>query len=850
MEFPSTTATLHTLHGDLVAILDEDHAAPVVSAQIWVETGSQHEGGWAGSGLSHLLEHMVFKGTKSFSGPELAARVNAAGGQWNAYTSFDRTVYYIDGPDTSLASFLDVLFELVFLPALPNEDFETERDVIRREIDMGNDDPDTVGSNLLFRTFFQHDPRRHPVIGHLDLFNALAYEDMTVYHRRRYLPSNSFVILSGAFDRTAVLDNLNERASRLASHPLAPNGGAPEPHQIGARQSRLSFPIPVSKTTLAWQTPGLDHPDSPALELLSGVLGGGRSSLLYRKFHEEKGLAHQIGTWAWITRDAPGMFSVSAEVDAGRRDELEAAILHETAAALDHPGRLQPELDKARRLLFAQQFRSLSTAAGRAADLGSNWHEARHLDFTRHYLQALERVTTDDLQRVGRAYLLDERLTIASLDPEQTAAQVSVPAIRRSPGSVSARPLSNGMTLVLRRDPRVPTVHLQAVFRSGSLVETVSNCGINTLHSCLLSKGTRSLTATGFAHAVESLGASFRATAGNNTSMVSAFCLKPDFDTLLALVAEALAEPALPSDAFERERDAQTADLLEALEDPLKTAFRILRQRLFGNEGYGLPRLGTEASLASLTPDAVRRHHETIVTRRNGVLAVFGDIDPDSVADLCEERFARLPEGHPPGPISHPRFGAGEVEARLDKQQAVLAIGFPGAPVDAEDLPALEVLHEYCSNMAGPLFTRLREELGLAYYVSAAQFHGLGTGLFAFYIGTAPDKLNLARRELLAQIEKLATEGIPEVALEHSRTSVLASDALDNQSNRAMAQTCALNTLFGLGPLHHEEHARKVRALTSDDLRQTTARYFGHHPPVIATVVPDRPAHQQMPVES
>ena len=92
MDYPATGATLHTLPGDLVAILDEDHAAPVVSAQIWVETGSQHEGRWAGAGLSHLLEHMVFKGTRSFSGPELATRVNAAGGQWNAYTSFDRTV--------------------------------------------------------------------------------------------------------------------------------------------------------------------------------------------------------------------------------------------------------------------------------------------------------------------------------------------------------------------------------------------------------------------------------------------------------------------------------------------------------------------------------------------------------------------------------------------------------------------------------------------------------------------------------------------------------------------------------------------------------------------------------------
>nr|MCU0751305.1 insulinase family protein [Akkermansiaceae bacterium] len=140
MEYPPTAATVETLPNGLTVILDPDPTAPVVSAQIWVETGSMHEDRLLGSGVSHFLEHMVFKGTRDFDAEQLADTVQAAGGHWNAYTSFDRTVYYIDGPADSLPVFLKCLTGLVYFPVIPESEFEKEKDVIRREIDMGLDD--------------------------------------------------------------------------------------------------------------------------------------------------------------------------------------------------------------------------------------------------------------------------------------------------------------------------------------------------------------------------------------------------------------------------------------------------------------------------------------------------------------------------------------------------------------------------------------------------------------------------------------------------------------------------------------------------------------------------------------
>ncbi|MBC7980157.1 MAG: insulinase family protein, partial [Armatimonadetes bacterium] len=200
MDYPLTTATRHTLPNGLTLILDPDPAAPVISVQAWIATGSIHENGKLGTGLSHFLEHMVFKGTRDFNSEELAQAVQAGGGHWNAYTTFERTVYYIDGPSHSLETFLKCITGLVFFPLIPEADFENEKDVIRREIDMGLDDPDNASIRLLLSTAFTVDARRHPVIGHRHLFDEISHTDLTSYHRSRYTPDRTHLVISGDFD--------------------------------------------------------------------------------------------------------------------------------------------------------------------------------------------------------------------------------------------------------------------------------------------------------------------------------------------------------------------------------------------------------------------------------------------------------------------------------------------------------------------------------------------------------------------------------------------------------------------------------------------------------------------------
>lgn len=834
MDFPATSATLETLSNGLTLILDPSPAAPVVSAQVWVETGSIHENRLLGSGVSHFLEHMVFKGGGDFSSSELAESVQAAGGHWNAYTTFDRTVYYIDGPASGLDAFLEVLAAMVFHPHLPESEFEKEKDVIRREIDMGLDDPDDRDHRLLFETVYTRDARRQPVIGHRELFDLITYDDLRSYHAARYTANRACLCLAGDFDPALVREKINALFGALPRGMAAEPEPPTEPDQLSPRLGRATFAVPATRLTLAWKTPPAGHEDQPALDLAAAILGKGRSARLYRALREDRPLALEISAWSWSPAAATGLFAVSAEVLPEHRDELLAAI-RELLAAFPAT-ELQEDLDKARRQIASAQFKTLTTVSGRASDLASNWHEARDLDFTRHYLHALDQVTPADVRR-AIARLLSTPATVTFLDPEDAPAPAATLKIASVPPAPETFTLPNGVTLSLLPDPRVPLISLQAAIRSGAPAETPATAGVNRLLAATLPHGTLRLDAAELARLLESLGASFHASAGNNSIIAQLSGLSGDLATLVPLFGEILGSPALPSEAIDRERASQLASLRESLDDPLSCGFREMRRLVFGDSGYGLSSLGTEESLAALDRLALAAHHSLHFRGPNVALALAGDFDPAEARTLFTAAFENLPGGAPWLPGSSQIPDPAERISRLDKKQAVLALGYRGCAALDADRHALRFLQEWCSDMAGPLFMRIREDLGLAYRVGATQFHGFDTGLFAFYMATDPGQVELARRELVAEIEKLATAGIPDEAFERVRATVLSATALDQQSPGSIARHAAIDTLFGLPATHHRELTGIYQALTATEVREAAARLLAA-PPCVSLVLP------------
>src|SRR5712672_1742771 len=513
--FPPSTAQKWVLPNGLTIIVQEDRSAPVASVQAWCATGSIDEDQHLGAGLSHILEHMLFKGTKTQSANQIAQSIQDVGGYINAYTSFDRTVFWIDVPKDGVGTALKMLSDAMMNSALPPDEYKKEQEVIRREFAMGLDDPDRMVSLLLFATAYQRHPYRFPVIGELEIYNQLMQEQVMQYYKTRYVPNNLTFVVVGDVNGEKVQQQLSDLFNAYPEKSLKPVFIPSEPPQLGRREVHKEFATELTHFSMAWHIPEVTSPDVPALDLLSTILGDGRSSRLYRRVREEAGLAFSISAFSYTPGD-PGLFGIDATLEPKKREAAEQLAL-QILDEVKQTGVTADELEKAKKITLSQHLGALTTMRGQASDIGSNWLLTRDLNFSREYLDAIQKVTLDDVKRVATQYLTENNLTVVSLNPKGSLAAKTESAKATAAAEIQKFDLPNGLRLLVREDPRLPLVGMGAVFRGGLLAETPQTNGITRLMAKTMLKGTKTRTAEQIANEIEAVGGSMSSDAGNNS---------------------------------------------------------------------------------------------------------------------------------------------------------------------------------------------------------------------------------------------------------------------------------------------------------------------------------------------
>ena len=837
--FPPSTATKWVLPDGLTLIVKEDRSAPVASVQAWCATGSIYEDDKIGAGLSHILEHMLFKGTQTQKANDIATKIQDVGGYINAYTSFDRTVFWIDVPKDGVQSALAVLSDAMMNSTLPPEEYNKEQEVIRREFAMNLDDPDRMAGLLLFATAYQRHPYRLPVIGEMEIYNQLTQEQVMQYYKSRYVPNNLTFIVVGDVDGERIRQQLADFFKDYPEKSLKPVFVPEEPPQLGRREANNEFVTELSRLSLAWHIPELTHPDVPALDLLSTILGEGRSSRLYRRVREQAGLAFSISAFSYTPGD-PGLFGVDATVDPKKRDDAQK-LIQQIIGEVKQAGVTADELMKAKKMSLSHHLDALTTMRGQASDLGSNWLLTRNLDFSRDYLTAVQKITLDDIRRVAAKYLVDQNLTVTSLNPKGSLAGRHEAAKPVAAGEIQQFELSNGLRLVVRDDPRLPLVSMSAVFRSGLLAETPQTNGITRLTARVLLKGTKNRTAEQIADQIEAIGGSISSDAGNNSMSVSVHMMKPDLKIGVDLLADVLLNANFPEKAIEREKQVQIAGIKQEEEQLTMVARNILRQALFADHPYALRANGSTESVQRLTQKDLIEFRDKYLVAKNGVVSVFGNVKAAEVKQLFEQALGKMKPGRhaltdarPSAPIAKIE----NVESNKEKAQGVIMVGYRGVDMFDKDRHALELIDEASSDLGSRFFIRIRENMGLAYYVGASQMQGLVPGLFAFYLGTDPQKIEPVKTALLDEIRKLASEGLTEEELNRAKRKFIGQHEIAMQSNDSFGYQCALDELYGLGFDYYKKLEQEVNAVSLDEIKRVASKYFRDQPYVLATVRP------------
>jgi zinc protease len=828
------------LDNGMILLIKEDHSAPVAAVQIWVGSGAVHEDEFLGSGLSHFVEHMLFKGTPTRTPGDIMKQASDAGGKINAYTAQDRTVYHLTLPAKRWTTALDLLGDMVMHATFPADEWQREQQVILREIAMGRDSPEHILWYALYETAFREHPYRVPVIGYEPVFKARTHADLMSYFRGHYVPNHMITVIVGDVKADEVEAQVRKTFASFDRRAAKPVFLPPEPTQLAARTLTKTGDFNVGRLGLAWHTVSLNHPDAPVLHLLSVIVGQGRSSRLVAELKEKRKLVFDVSAFSECPQD-PGLFGIFARFEPAKEREVVAALRAEVAKW--HTGKFSAaEIEKARRVVIVGELNGLQTMDGQAASIAQGEFYAGTPHFNEQYLRRLTSVTAAELRAVAERYLADDNSSLVVLLPKTAAIAQKTDAVT----ALVKEPVKlgdvHGVPVLIREDHRIPMVYLCAVAKGGLLTETDVDNGITQMATELLTRGTARRSAAEIARETEQLGASLGSFAGRNSFGLQASGLVKDTEKLVDLFSDCLMNATCPPAEIEKQREVQLAAIVQQREKPIFIAEEALRLALFPQHPYRLNIQGTEAGVKKLQQDALLAHLRRHLVQGNLALAIFGDVTPDTARALAGKILKGLPKGSSPlGAVAtaQPQLPARRA-AREPREQAIVVMGFPGVAVNDPREDALALLEEVMSGLSSDLGAEIREKRGLVYYVGASNRPGLVPGHFFLYAGTREDQAAEVERLMAEQLQRLAKDGPRADELARAREQLVSESMMSRQHNEGLAQTCALNELYGLGFDHSLQIESRLGVWTADKLRQVAAEFFGENRRVVSQVFPTK----------
>jgi zinc protease len=838
--------TFVRLENGLGVLVREDERFPLANIRILVHAGSAYETPQQ-AGISHLLEHMVFKGAgdpgPGRMGPgESARRIEAAGGSLNAATSFDHTVYHVEVPDGAWKLGLQVVADMTFKPALIPAELTSEKEVVLAELKRGEDSPDSMLFQTAQAMIWAGTSYERPIIGYRDTVRAATSESIRAYMAPLYQPQNAVLCVVG---RVKAADVIAEAERLLGGLRNTARIAPPTPYaQKPADGPRVRVvPGMWNKVHLAMVFPAPDFhsPKMPGLDVLAQILGGDETSRLYRSLKYEKRLVDAISVGS-SNLERAGVLMVGAVLDA---DKLPAALdeISRQLASFDPESITDQELARARANIEAGQFLSKETLEGLASKLVQQYAFDGGPQGEATYLASVAAMSRPQLAALYREYFRPERMNLVVLEPagaklDGKALLAGVekrwPAMKQADTAATAKnreirqiALPGGSTLVLLPDATLPYAAVTIAWTGGDGLLKPSEQGLATLTASLLSRGTKKRPATELEDFLADRAASFGARAGAESFSVSAKFPSRFGADMYGLLREALTEPALAKAELARAKEDQINAIKRGEDQPIGLMFRNLPRALFASAPHDMLRLGLPEQVAAFDRAQAAAFWER-QSARPFVLSVCGQYDEARVTEFARSLAQALApaKGAAAAHYAVPQWKPKSTTklSLKGRNQAHLLVVFkaPGRE-DQEATARLSVLRAALAGQSGLLFRDMRDKQGLGYTVTAFLSQYNKAGFMAFYIGTDPDKLDQAYDGFRKAAAAIAAQPLPEDEMARAKNVLAGEYYQDRQGLSARSAEAAGALAQGLPRDAELRLIERESALTAEEVRQAAA---------------------------
>ena len=418
------------LSNGLKLIVREDHRAPTVAHMVWYRAGSMDEVNGK-TGVAHVLEHMMFKGTHQVKAGEFSRLVAAVGGRENAFTSRDYTAYFQQVEKSKLDEVIKLEADRMSNLNFDDAEFLKEIQVVMEERRLRTEDnPSSLLNESLMATAYMSSPYRHPVVGWMNDLQNMKAADARDWYRSWYAPNNATVVISGDVDPQHILKVVQKYYGAITMHELPVRKPQIEPVQKGIKQVELKAPADNAQLSMAWKVPRLepgklDDPDPYALELLTAVLDGYDNARLNRMLVKQEKVVNDIGVGYDMISRGPELFLISASMAKGKTVAQAQASIRKALDELKQKGILESELKRIKVRILSDQIYKRDSIFGQAMEIGTTEMAGFSWKDIDYMLEKMQSITPEQVQAVAKKYLVDEGLTIAVLDPQARKSSVS-----------------------------------------------------------------------------------------------------------------------------------------------------------------------------------------------------------------------------------------------------------------------------------------------------------------------------------------------------------------------------------------------------------------------------------------
>lgn len=851
-----------TLPNGLKVFVQEDHARKVATIQLWVMVGSSDEEA-SERGISHLIEHMAFKGTERRGVGQIAAEIEALGGETNAYTSWDETVFHVTVPSHATAQGMDILTDAVLRPSIDPTELEREKQVVIEEILEGEERPERKASKLLFKTAYTASPYQYPVIGYKEIVEKVTRKAVLDFRKKWYVSENMFMLVIGDVDTAKIFEYAEKYTADLKPVGFFRPPRPVEPAQTQIRSAVLKdSSARESRLAIAFHIPSMKGTDVNALDLTGDLLGARDNSRLVRVLKKEKGLVNSISAHA-ITPKEPGLMAVSATLDAKNLEAATQTVMEEIERLKNEPPSAA-ELEEAKVHLESQHIYARETVQGAARSIGSFQADLGDAGYESKYLTLNAAVTPEQISTVVRSYLAPPNVTISVLIPEngnegfqvEKLAEIvksfgpkdkQVASEATPEAKTTVRTLPNGIKVVLQPDDSNPVISLRIAFLGGKRFETKETEGIMNFIAKMLNKGTSKMSEVDIARKIDEMGGRLAGFSGYDSFGYSASFFSRYMDQGLQLLADLYTDCAFPDDKLERERLLILNQIKTEPDRPVAYAINILNSAVFPHHPYGFDKEGTLATVAGFTAADLKQTYETFAVPANTVITMVGSFDEKAMVRINElfgKMAAKRPE-FPKVPKEEPITKQRDKVVRIPRAKAHLAIGFIGVTVADEDRYPVEVLNNVLSGQGGRLFGELRDKQSLAYTVTSFVRPGVDPGVFAFYIACDPSKADRALQGLFGEIERARKEAVGDEELKRAINNLVGNHLISLQSSWSRSENTALNTLYGLGYDYEAKYIRKISEVKAGDVLRVAKKYLDPNHSAVIKILPEENGNKQ-----